>query len=75
MLNIESCTRAAQGAGLSEGLHMFRLKDSFKTCDDNLQPYTMRAERHTEILDLHSGVDERGFSFRSVGNRYIFSAS
>ncbi len=52
---------------------MFRLKDLFKTCDDNLQPYTMRAERHTEILDLHSGVDERGFSFRSVGNRYIFN--
>lgn len=52
---------------------MFKLEDSFKTCDDNLQPYTMRAERHTEILDMHTGVDERGFSMRSVGNRYIFN--
>lgn len=52
---------------------MFILKDSFKTCDDNLQPYTMSAERHTEISDMHSGVDERGFSLRSVGNRYIFT--
>lgn len=53
---------------------MFKLKDSFKTHDDNLQPYTMRAERHTEILDMHSGVDDRGFSLRSIGNRYLFNA-
>lgn len=51
---------------------MFKLVDHFKTFDNNLQPYTMSAELHTEIRDLHSGVDERGFSLRSIGNRYIF---
>ena len=51
---------------------MFKLIDPFKTFDDNLQPYTMAAELHTEIPNMHSGVDERGFSLRSIGNRYIF---
>ena len=50
---------------------MFKLSDTFKLCDDNKQPYSVHTERHSEIFDLHAGVDERGFVLRSIGNRFL----
>lgn len=52
---------------------MFKLFDDFKTHDNNNQPYSLRVERHTEIKDLHAGVDERGFSLKSIGNRFVLN--
>ncbi len=52
---------------------MFQLKDTFRSCDHNRQPYTFHVERHTETANLHSGVIENGFSLKSVGNRHILN--
>ena len=53
---------------------MFTLRDDFKTCDKNKQPYSFTVERHTDVENLHSAVQNRTFSLRSVGNRYILNS-
>ncbi len=53
---------------------MFRLYDEFRSFDENRQPYSLTAERHTETANLHAGVTEMGFSLKSVGNRHILNS-
>ncbi len=52
---------------------MFSLKDDFKSFDDNKIPYSFSVERHTETENLHVGVTDEGFSFKSIGNRFILN--
>lgn len=53
---------------------MFKISDNFSAFDGNKQPYSFAVERHTETANLHSGVTERGFSLKSIGNRYILNS-
>lgn len=52
---------------------MFNLKDEFKAYDDNKQPYCFEVERHTDTENLHAGVTDEGFSFKSIGNRFVLN--
>lgn len=52
---------------------MFRLYDSFRCYDDNLQPYCFSVEYHSETGNLHAGVCEDGFHLKSIGNRHILN--
>lgn len=52
---------------------MFRIKDNFKSCTENQIPHSFSVERHSEIANLHIGVDDDGFSLKSVGNRFVLN--
>ncbi len=53
---------------------MFQISDHFSAFDANKQPYSFTVERHTETANLHAGVTKRGFSLKSIGNRYLLNA-
>jgi len=50
---------------------MFQLYDDFKVYDDNLQPLSLEAERHTSVDNMHCAVANGEFGFNSIGNRLI----
>lgn len=50
---------------------MYTIFDDFRSCDENKQPYSFTAERHTEIANMHAWVQNEAFNMASVGNRYI----
>ncbi len=52
---------------------MFKIKDNFKSFNENQMPYSFCIERHTETENLHIGIDDDGFSLKSVGNRFILN--
>jgi len=52
---------------------MFKLYDDFRACNSNKQPYSLTAERHTPIDNMHAWVKDECFCMASVGNRYILN--
>uniref|UniRef100_UPI00405672ED hypothetical protein n=1 Tax=Agathobacter sp. TaxID=2021311 RepID=UPI00405672ED len=52
---------------------MFKLRDDFKTCDANKQPYSFSVERHTETANLHAEVKGDCFYLNSIGNRFVLN--
>lgn len=53
---------------------MFKISDNFIAYDNNKQPYTFSCERHTETANLHAAVTNKGFSMKSIGNRFILNS-
>lgn len=50
---------------------MYTISDDFRSCDENKQPYSFMAERHTEIANMHAWVQNEAFNMASIGNRFI----
>jgi len=52
---------------------MYTLYDNFVSCDENKQPYTFTAERHTPIENMHTWVENGCFNMASIGNVYVMN--
>ncbi len=52
---------------------MYILFDDFRASDENKQPYSFSAERHTPIENLHTWVKDDTFHLASIGNRLILN--
>lgn len=52
---------------------MYSLYDNFVSCNENKQPYSVRAERHTFIGNMSAWVEDGCFNMASIGNVYILN--
>lgn len=52
---------------------MYTLFENFALCDENKQPYSFSAEKHTFVDNLHAWVEDETFKMSSIGNVYILN--